>query len=68
MAMFGAGNVAADTSMDTVPGESGGPPELVVESKVYAFGEIWNGETLRHAFVLHNKGDSDLRIERIEPG
>jgi hypothetical protein len=65
LALAGAGTAAA---ADPASGAADGLPELAVESKVYEFGVRWSGEELRHAFVLHNTGDGDLKIERIAPG
>lgn len=43
-------------------------PKLVADSVVYDFGEVWSGESMKHAFVLENKGEGDLEIKRVSPG
>ena len=43
-------------------------PRLVIDSEVHDFGEIWSGETIKHVFVLENKGGSNLEIKRVSPG
>ena len=43
-------------------------PELVADSEVYDFGDVWSGESLTHVFVLKNKGENNLEIKRVSPG
>ncbi len=40
-------------------------PRLVCEKDVFDFGERSSVETVQHTFRLENRGDADLRIERI---
>lgn len=43
-----------------------GQPNLVVQKPVYDFGERDNSETVEHTFVLENRGDRILEIERTK--
>ena len=44
-----------------------GTPVLVVDEPAHDFGEVTQGEVLRHAFVLRNAGTADLVIARVQP-
>ena len=46
----------------------GGTPEAVLPEAEYRFGTAIEGETVRHDFILRNKGKADLRIEKIKTG
>lgn len=43
-------------------------PEAVLPEYHYRFGSALEGDTVRHTFILHNKGAADLVIERIKSG
>lgn len=49
-------------------GAQGGAPAAVLPENSYRFGTAIEGETVRHDFILHNKGSADLRIEKIKTG
>ena len=40
-------------------------PELLVDQPVFAFGEVLQGQTVEHVFVLHNQGKQTLHIDRV---
>lgn len=40
-------------------------PRLHCEAPTHDFGTMETGETVRHAFVIVNRGESDLAIERV---
>jgi hypothetical protein len=52
--------VPAAASADAAGGPSGAP--LVARPK-HDFGHVTQGETLRHAFVMHHAGSATLRVE-----
>ena len=60
--------LAATGSLQAASAQSGSVPELAVDSPVYDCGEIWSGDLIKHAFVLENKGKSNLKIKRVSPG
>lgn len=39
--------------------------KIVVDEPEFHFGEVFQGEKVTHAFVVHNQGDGPLLIERI---
>jgi hypothetical protein len=45
-----------------------GSPEAVLPEAEYRFGTTIEGETVRHDFILRNKGKTDLKIEKIKTG
>jgi len=49
-------------------GAQGGAPAAVLPENSYRFGTAIEGETVRHDFILHNKGSADLKIEKIKTG
>ena len=38
---------------------------LTVDNPRKMFGEIWEGETVEHTFLITNKGDEDLIISHV---
>jgi hypothetical protein len=48
-------------------GESGAPM-LVIPKAQHDFGAVFEGESVKHDFILHNPGAADLRIEKIKTG
>lgn len=45
----------------------GPKPIIHVDESVQDFGVVWTGPDLEHTFVISNKGDADLKIERVKP-
>ncbi|TWI75332.1 uncharacterized protein DUF1573 [Desulfobotulus alkaliphilus] len=43
-------------------------PFLHAPERVYTFDTLPEGSILTHRFTLHNTGDSELRILRVNPG
>ncbi len=41
---------------------------MVMEEKSFDFKEIKEGEVLKHAFRVLNKGDENLEIKKVQPG
>jgi hypothetical protein len=61
--------VGSDVLMAAVPSEQKEKlPIVAIGSETYDFGEVWSGETLKHVFVLENKGSGNLEIKNISPG
>ena len=46
----------------------GGQPLAVMDSIHHAFERVLEGEKVEHTFVIFNKGDAELVIERINTG
>jgi hypothetical protein len=45
-----------------------GAPEAVLPEAQYRFGTAIEGDVVRHDFILLNKGNADLKIEKIKTG
>ena len=61
--------LGSDVLMAAVPSEQKEKlPIVAIGSETYDFGEVWSGETLKHVFVLENKGSGDLNIKHVSPG
>jgi hypothetical protein len=43
-------------------------PALVVNESEYRFENVFEGETVKHDFILYNRGGADLHIEKIKTG
>ncbi len=43
-------------------------PKVRVRERAYQFGEVKEGTTVSHVFVLENAGDAELLIQRVKPG
>lgn len=43
-------------------------PRMVLEERVFDFGEVKEGEVIEHTFKFFNKGEETLRIIRVKPG
>ncbi|MDI6796791.1 MAG: DUF1573 domain-containing protein [Desulfatibacillaceae bacterium] len=50
------------------PAVQGGQPLAVMDSNNYAFEKVFEGEKVEHTFIIRNKGDAELIIERINTG
>ncbi len=46
----------------------GGTPRLVIATPVYDAGEVWEGDTVTHSFVVRNTGNGTLAINQVKPG
>jgi hypothetical protein len=51
-----------------IAGAKGGSPTAVLPEVHYRFGTAIEGQTVRHDFILLNKGSADLTIEKIKTG
>ena len=47
---------------------SSAPGKLAPSEPKHSFGEVFRGETVRHTFVLTNKGPGDLTINEVRAG
>ncbi len=47
-------------------GNAWAAPKLVVEQPAFDFGEVPQGETVRHTFSFSNRGDEPLNIEKVK--
>lgn len=56
-----AGGTPAATS--TAP--AGPVPKIRIDEKTFNFGEIWEGETIEHDFVVANDGEGTLEITSV---
>jgi hypothetical protein len=43
-------------------------PVVVMEEKSFDFKEVKEGEVIKHAFRVLNKGDQNLEIRKVRPG
>ncbi len=43
-------------------------PKAFFPEKEYDAGEILEGQPLKHAFIVENKGDEELKILKVRPG
>ena len=61
--------MGSDVLMAAVPSEQEEKlPIVAIGSDIHDFGEVWSGETLKHVFVLENKGSGNLNIKHVSPG
>jgi thiol-disulfide isomerase/thioredoxin len=42
---------------------AGPPPKFRCDQKVFEFGDVWGGDKVEHAFVVHNDGEGALTLE-----
>jgi hypothetical protein len=47
---------------------SANQPEIVIETKEYDAGEVYEGDEVVHSFVVKNKGKGELQINKVKPG
>lgn len=43
-------------------------PGILIDEPVFDFGSLYEGDPVVHTFVIRNKGDADLVIEKVKPG
>lgn len=43
-------------------------PKIFIQGTSFDFGEVKEGKILEHSFIIMNKGDQPLKIERVRPG
>jgi len=43
-------------------------PKIRCDQSVYEFPEVWGGEEIKHAFILHNDGNAPLQILDVKTG
>jgi hypothetical protein len=55
------------------PAESGGPtpvtigaPKIAADEPIFDFGAIGGTDAVVHVFKIHNVGDADLKVERVQ--
>lgn len=46
----------------------GGAPKLVIAKPHHEFGIVFEGDPVKHDFILHNRGGADLQIEKVKTG
>lgn len=51
----------------TVANPSSPSPQLVVAERLFDFGTVQKGASLRHDFVIHNRGNAPLEISDVRP-
>jgi hypothetical protein len=49
-------------------GQSSPGPEAVLKEDVFQFQAVLEGTPVVHEFVIHNRGDEDLKILNIQSG
>jgi len=50
------------------PGGINHQPRLEVNETVFSYGEVEEGETIRHDFKVRNSGYAELQITQVNPG
>lgn len=45
-----------------------GKPTITIMERHYRFGEVNEGETITHDFLVLNSGDKVLEIQKVSPG
>jgi hypothetical protein len=50
------------------PGSADGGPRIVLPEDTHDFGEIMQGESISHTFVVRNAGDEPLRLIEAKAG
>ena len=43
-------------------------PKMVLKEREFDFGEVKEGDILKHSFSVFNRGNEDLRIISVKPG
>ena len=43
-------------------------PDVSLTEREFDFGEVKQGEVIRHTFKVINQGDETLKIEKVSPG
>ncbi|MDZ7696172.1 MAG: hypothetical protein U5R49_04315 [Deltaproteobacteria bacterium] len=43
-------------------------PKMVIKELEFDYGEVKEGETIEHTFLVLNQGDAPLEIARVRPG
>lgn len=43
-------------------------PEIYFKEKAYVADEVIEGTHIEHTFVVYNRGNAVLRIEKVKPG
>ncbi len=41
-------------------------PVLIIQDKVHTFEQVLEGTDVRHDFIVQNKGDAVLKIEKVD--
>jgi hypothetical protein len=49
-------------------GEEVKNPLAVAPGEIFEFDPVLDGDQVTHNFVIQNKGDAELRIERVQTG
>jgi hypothetical protein len=56
------------TEVGSDKGETTAVPDMVLENNEYDAGEVYEGDTVSHAFIIKNRGKGDLVIQSVKPG
>jgi hypothetical protein len=70
----GAQEVAAPPSdqqeVESTPGKTAPEkvPHIAIDAPVYDVGEIYEGETIDHSFIVTNTGTAELAIKDVKAG
>ena len=68
MAIAALAITAAPLTADEIPAVPASTPKLKIHDPRYDWGEVFQGESARHSFVVENVGTADLRIIQVKPG
>lgn len=42
-------------------------PKMVIQEKIYNAGEIDEGRVIQHSFIVENRGDDTLLLNKVTP-
>lgn len=58
-----------DAAAQTMEEDAAEPlPGILIDEPVFDFGSLYEGDPVLHTFVIGNKGDAGLVIEKVKPG
>ncbi len=60
------GKTSRESAQNTT--QANQPPQLQADETSFDFGEVKEGEVIRHDFVVKNLGTGELQITRVNPG
>ena len=43
-------------------------PAILIEQRMFDAGEVWEGDTVTHSFIVKNTGKGELNISNVKPG
>ena len=50
------------------PAQEAVGPKMILNERFFDFNEVNKGEIIEHSFIVFNKGDQPLHIQKVKPG